>query len=140
MWKMNCAQLGGCDEAQSSKEANIEALKERIFTAGGYGRPRCDPPIVSSSLATTVGGGVAAWTHEAHRQSGKAPPVSEFTGEDLEYILDDWLPSLECASQWNAWTEEERLMQFAAHLHGQALQEQNLLSDEERATFDIYGC
>lgn len=91
------------------------------------------PPIVSSSLA---GGGVATWTHEAHRRRGKAPPVSKFTGEDPEYILDDWLPLLERASQWNAWTEEERLMQFAGHLRGWALQEWNLPSDEERATFD----
>ena len=30
MWKMNCAQLAGFDEALSSKEAEIEALKERV--------------------------------------------------------------------------------------------------------------
>ena len=53
-----------------------------------------------------------------------------------KYILDDWLPSLERASQWNKWTEEERLIQFAGHLCGWALQEWNLLSDNERATFD----
>ena len=93
-------------------------------------------PIVSSSLASTVGGGVAAQTRESHRQRGRAPPVSEITGEDPEYILEDWLPLLEQASQWNNWTEEERLMQFAGHLCGQALQERNLLSDDEKATFD----
>ena len=58
-------------------------------------------PIVSSSLATTVGSGVAAGTREAHRRRGKAPPVSEFTGKDPEYILGDWLPSLECAECLN---------------------------------------
>ena len=93
-------------------------------------------PIVSSSLATTVGGGVAGRTHEAHRWRGRGPPVSKFTGEDPEYILNDWLPSLEQASQWNIWTKEERLMQFAGHLRGQALQEWNLLSYDERATFN----
>ena len=65
----------------------------------------------------------------------KAPPVSEFTGEDPEYILDDWLPSLERASLWNSWTEEEKLKQFGGHLRGRALQEWNLLSTPGKATF-----
>lgn len=136
MWKMNCAQLAGFDEALSSKEAEIETLKERVSQLEAVVDPGVILPIVSSSLATTVGGGVAAPTHESHRRRGRAPPVSEFTGEDPEYILDDWLPSLERASQWNNWTEEERLMQFAGHLRGRALQEWNLLSDDEKATFD----
>ena len=50
------------------------------------------------------------------------------------YLLDDWLPLLERASLWKAWTEEGKLLQFAGHLHGQALHEWNLLSDGERAT------
>ena len=29
--------------ALSSKEAEIKALEEKVFTAGGYGKPRCDP-------------------------------------------------------------------------------------------------
>ena len=33
---------------------------------------------------------------------GKAPPVPVFSGENLECQLDDWLPSLERASIWNA--------------------------------------
>ena len=127
MWKMNCVQLAGFDEALSSKEAEIEALKERVSQLEAMVDPGAILPIVSSSLTTTVGGGVAAQTHEAHRRRGKAPPVNKFTGEDPEYILDDWLPSLERASQWNTWTEEERLMKFAG-------QEWNLLSDEERVT------
>ena len=105
--------------ALSSKEAEIKALEEKVSQLEAMVNPGAILPIVSSSLATTVGSGVAAGTHEAHRQRGKAPPVSEFTGKDPEYILGDWLPSLECASQWNAWMEEERLMQFAGHLHGQ---------------------
>ena len=35
---------------------------------------------------------------------GKAPPVSEFTGENPDCTLDDWLPSLERASAWNSWS------------------------------------
>ena len=30
MWKMNCAQLSGFDETLSAKDAEIEALKERV--------------------------------------------------------------------------------------------------------------
>ena len=67
---------------------------------------------------------------------GKAPPVSQFSGEDLECQLDDWLPVLERASVWNAWTAEERLMQLAGHLKGHALQEYNLLRAEERESFE----
>ena len=33
---------------------------------------------------------------------GKAPPINEFSGKDPDILLDDWLPSLERASQWNA--------------------------------------
>ena len=52
------------------------------------------------------------------RRCGKAPPNGEFSGEDLECQLDDWLPSLERARTWNAWTAKEKLMQLAGHLKG----------------------
>ena len=54
--------------------------------------------------------------------------MNEFSGEDL---LEDWLPSLERASKWNAWSEE---VQLAGHLKGRALQEWNLLHPDQRTT------
>ena len=66
---------------------------------------------------------------------GKAPPVNEFTGDAPYCTLEDWLPSLERAVKWNAWTEEERLIQLAGHLKSRALQEWNLLRPEDRASF-----
>ena len=66
---------------------------------------------------------------------GKAPPVDPFTGEDPECRLDDWLPTLSRAADWNSWTEEDLLIQLAGHLKGRALQEWNLLSDDDRATY-----
>ena len=57
---MNCAQLAGFDKAPSSKEAEIEALKERVSQLEAVVDPGLILPIVSSSLATTVGSGVAA--------------------------------------------------------------------------------
>ena len=135
MWKLNCAQLSRFDEALSSKEAEIETLKERISQLETAADPSVVPVTLPPSPAVEHRGGVVVRNAGAHRRQGKAPPVNEFTGEEPKYMLDDWLPSLECASQWNAWTEEEKLMQFAGHLRGRALQEWNLLSDDERATF-----
>ena len=58
---------------------------------------------------------------------GKAPPVDPYTGEDPEIQLDDWIPALERACEWNDWTPEELLLQLAGHLRGQALQEWSLI-------------
>ena len=101
---MNCAQLVGLDKALSSKEAEISALKERILLLEGRIDTGAIPPIVSSSPAITASVSDVAQAHKAPRRGGKAPPISKFSGEDPEYILDDWLPSLERASQWNAWS------------------------------------
>ena len=70
------------------------------------------------------------------RRRGKALPVEPYTGEDESIQLDDWLPTLERAGQWNDWAAEELLLQLAGHLRGRALQEWNLLSTEERSTWD----
>ena len=136
MWKMNCAQLAGFDKALSSKEAEISVLKDRISQLEGVVHTGTTLPVVPSLPATTVSAGDLARAHDAPRR-GKAPPVSEFTEEDPEYIRNDWFPSLERTSQWNAWTVEEKLIQFAGHLHGRALQEWNLLPEDERATFEV---
>ena len=49
---------------------------------------------------------------------GRAPPVAQFSGGDLEYqLINDWLPSLERASVWNGWTAEEKLLQLPGHLN-----------------------
>lgn len=53
----------------------------------------------------------------------------------MEFRFEDWLPSLERAAKWNAWSEEEQLIQLAGHLRGKALQEWNLLAEEEKHTY-----
>ena len=68
------------------------------------------------------------------RRRGRAPPIDPFTGEDLEIRFDDWLPSLQRASQWNQWTEGEQLMQLAGHLRGRARQEWNLITRDQQLT------
>ena len=80
-------------------------------------------PDSQESLNLT-GGGEGFGRVTGHRtRRGKAPPVDSFTEEELDIRFDDWLPSLERAATWNSWTEEERLLQIAGHLHGWALQE-----------------
>lgn len=66
---------------------------------------------------------------------GKAPTVNEFSGDDPESLLKDWLPSLERASLWNTWSEEEKIIQLAGHLKGRALQEWTLLHPDQHSTF-----
>jgi len=62
--------------------------------------------------------------------------VDAFTGENPEVRLDDWLPALQRAAEWNNWGQDELLIQLAGHLRGCALQEWNLLGGSERGTYD----
>lgn len=65
---------------------------------------------------------------------GKAPPVDPFTGEVSETTLDDQLPSLQRAAEWNGFAEEEKLIQLAGHLHRRARQEWDLLSELDKGS------
>ena len=65
---------------------------------------------------------------------GKALPVNNFHGEGHGFKFDEWLPSFERAATWNAWTEGDRFLQLAGHLRGRALQEWNLLAEDEKHT------
>ena len=49
-------------------------------------------------------------------RQGKAPPVGNFTGEDAESRLDNWLPTLQRAADWNGWTPDDLLIQLAGGL------------------------
>ena len=154
MWKINCAQVVAFDETITAKDAEIERLSARVaeLEAGLARAPELDParlvhpppstrhipvfapPSDRPAAETAVPVGVPMTP--TSRRRGKAPPIGEFSGEDLECQLDDWLPSLERASTWNAWTPEERLMQLAGHLKGRALQEYNLLGPTEKVSFE----
>ena len=74
-------------------------------------------------------------TPAACARRGKAPPINHFTEEDPECWLDDWLPTLKRAVDWNSWTSEDVLIQLAGHLKGRALQKWNFLPDEERTEY-----
>ena len=151
IWKLNCSQMVAFDETITAKDAEIEQLTAKVneleasltrVTDVDPARLTRLPPLPHHTPISVLGSdrpvplpaGVPMAPTPAHR--GKAPPVSQFSGEDLECQLHDWLPSLERASVWNAWTAEERLMQLAGHLKGRALQEYNLLRAEERESFE----
>ncbi len=72
--------------------------------------------------------------HERLCRGSEAPSVDSFTGKNPELRLDDWLPSLQRASEWYGWSEEELLLQLSGYLCGRALQEWVLLGEEDKTT------
>ena len=66
---------------------------------------------------------------------GKAPPIDPFSGENPEVTIEEWLPSLQRAVDWNEWTEQEIFIQLAGHLRGRALQEWNLLDEDDKTNW-----
>ena len=99
-------------------------------------RLRGSSPIPSVPSSTSDDPEQDEWVQRTDRtrvRRGRAPPVDTFTGEDAESRLDDWLPTLQRAADWNGWIPDDLLIQLAGHLKGRALQEWNLLFASERA-------
>ena len=101
-------------------------LPSAPHTRGGawsVGRHRTSCPAVTGS-------------RDGSSRRGKAPPIDAFDGESPDVLFEDWLPALQRAAEWNAWSKEEALIQLAGHLRGRALQEWNLLSGREKESLD----
>ena len=81
-------------------------------------QPRAPPPVSTESVLDISTTSTSA--SESRPRRGKAPPVDPFTGEGLASTLDDWLSSLQIATTWYGWSEDEKLMQFGGHLRGRA--------------------
>ena len=113
----------------TQREAEIKRLKELLSTAG----PRPDSPV--SDMHSHNGDHELPHVGARRSRRGKALPVDPFTGENPEMRLDDWLLSLQRASTWNEWTDEELLLQLAGHLRGRALQEWGLLDEYSKSTY-----
>lgn len=153
IWRINCQQLAEYDEALAQKDQEIVELTAQLrrltesskvhvgdsthhepstdVPASGvlpsrtYTTVRLPPPTPTTREGDTQEVGSQLGLQDSHsgKRRGKAPPIDPFTGENPEIRLDDWLPSLQRASRWNQWTEEEQLIQLAGHLRGRALQE-----------------
>ena len=151
VWRMSCEQVTIFDEAVTAKDSEIDSLRVRITELEAS---RSSPVALPTHAPALMLPHAVTWgpfestprtSHHSSREGatlahstprrGKAPPVSEFTGDYPECTLEDWLPSLERAIVWNAWTEEEQIIQLAGHLKSRALQEWNLLRPEDRASF-----
>lgn len=124
VWRNSCECLVRQDNEIALKDAEIEELKQRMQSVGAPSENTEESLVSTPPVA------------EPRRWTGRAPPVDPFTGEKADVLLDDWLPSLERAGTWNGWTEEERLLQFAGHLRGKALQEWVLLTEGEKEGYE----
>ena len=124
IWKISCEQVAEFEKVMAAKDTEISQLKLQL--AARRDTRATSPSDTSSTSATapTVTIPVTTTTTREPRR-GYAPPINFFSGEDSEVCLDDWLPSLRHASQWNNWTTEEQLLQLAGHLKGRALAEWN---------------
>ena len=144
VWRLNCTQSWEQEDLLAIKDDRIATLEAEIRRLKTALAPRASPHGGSgtSSPERSGSGGSSPIIPEATTapprcvRKGKAPPVEPFTGEDQAVKLEDWLPILKRASAWNGWSQEEQLLQFAGHLRGCALQEWDLLSEGDRATFD----
>ena len=142
IWRVNCARVALFDETIADKDAQIERISARISeleARTGRVEPAAvaDPPLDSTPVSSMpVGRFRVTGSAPVAARRGKAPPVPVFSGEDPEIQMDDWLPSLERASVWNAWTAEEKAMQFVSYLSGRALQEFSLLRPDKKESFE----
>eukprot|EP00731_Ephydatia_muelleri_P016088 Em0009g512a len=126
VWKANCAQLREFEEALKHAEDEARTLQKGAREKQQEARSTSPSGSDVSEASTSKSTG---------KRVGKAPPIDSFSGDCYEVQLDDWLPSLERAAEWNRWSPEEKLMQLAGHLRGKALQEWTLISETERTTY-----
>ena len=142
LWRLNCEQLREWDDMLVEKDAVIERLTSRVTTLEGSGGAEPASHIVIRShpsgfkpVERTPPASSSSPTEPGPVRRGKAPPVDPFDGEGGCVPFEDWLPSLERAAIWNGWSESDRLVQLAGHLRKRALQEWNLLTEEEKSSF-----
>ena len=96
LWKTNCEQLSEFDATLLAKDEEISKLKEEFARSHTH---HSTPVPVDRDPEDPVPLERPAVIPQTRR--GKAPPVDPFTGEDPEMRLDDWLPALQRASNWN---------------------------------------
>lgn len=115
MWRMNCAQVVGFDDAITAIDDEITSLKAKIaeletFPCRRHVSSLLPPPTTTpvshplhlGSVAIRLPDPTSCALHAStSTRQGKAPPMNEFNGEDSDCLLQDWLPSHERGSRWN---------------------------------------
>ena len=125
VWKSNCAQLVAFDETLATKDSKIGCLTQMFAEleaiVASYEDGHSSDAVTTGREKTYTAVVLIPSATRGNQLRGKAPPVLTFSGENLEMQLEDWLPALDRARVWNAWTLEEKMMQLAGHLTGRAL-------------------
>ena len=125
IWRTNCECLMEHDKVIAAKDAEIEQLKQRLLDRASSDRHE---PVETRVVAAHEERLSQPAGLRAHR--GKVPPVDPFT--DPEIQLENCLPSLQRASAWNVWMEDDHLMQLAGHFRGRTRLEWSPLDEESR--------
>ena len=121
VWRTNCGQLADFDATLACKDEEIRTLREKV---ADLEKQLCEaqtgtaPLILSAPVSVPRVVPPARTLPPSTARSGKAPPIDVYTGESYELLLDDWLPSLDRAAEWNAWSEDEKLLQLTGLLIG----------------------
>ena len=121
----------------SDKDAEIEHLKQQLVSLQGHPVANLDTSVTTEPSVTGIAQpeAQAEWHACTGGRKGSAHPVDPFSGEDEAVRLDDWLPALQRAATWNGCREADLLLQFAGHLRSRALQEWDLLFEDQKSTF-----
>ena len=115
MWRMTCQQSREQETFIAAQKEEIERLKAGGMRSLSSHSPApsetslLDPPSTNPVDDVSLPRRVCA-------RRGKAPLIDPYSGEDPEVRLDDWLPILKRVADWNAWSEEDTLIQLAGHL------------------------
>ena len=145
-WRENCEQLLTYEENLEEKEVEIALLKAWLMMATSNRSEYADRVILSphrvegnASRTTMTATSLDSSTVQiSTTRRGKVPPIEPFTGEGVDMLFEEWLPSFERTATWNGWSEAEKLIQLAGHLRGKALQEWSLLGGADSSLQKCY--
>ena len=110
MWRMTCEQGREQEALIASQKEEIDRLKAGRGVSVSSLSPTPSEVLPERSEASPVPDDSRVRTPKPRQ--GKAPPINPCTGEAPEVRLDDWLPALKRAADWNGWSEEETLIQL----------------------------
>lgn len=99
LWRLNCEQLADMDSSLAEKDEKISCLRDEVTHLCASSPGACSG--ISEVSKHGVEENVTLRAGCSHARRRKAPPVDTFTGEDPECHLNDWLPTLKRAVDWN---------------------------------------